>query len=95
MNDPNYFSVKLTPIKAKILRGKVILKKVDDWSVQVTGGKVKILYGFSSGGYTTYNHNNCNNTRWHEDKNKQLQMFLSIKETWIRNDAYFTKNLHT
>ena len=43
------FSVKLMPIKAKILCGNVMLENVDVRSMQVTGGKVKIPNGFSSG----------------------------------------------
>ena len=43
------FSVRLTPMKAKMPCGKVILKKVDVRSMQVTGGKVKIPNGLSLG----------------------------------------------
>ena len=43
------FAVKLTPMKAKILVGRVPVKKVDVRSMQVTGGKVYIPNGFSLG----------------------------------------------
>ena len=41
-------AVKLMPTKANIHCGKVELRKEDVRSVQVTGGKVKVLNGFSS-----------------------------------------------
>ena len=43
------FTVKLIPIKANILCGKVAVKKEDVRSMQFTGGKVKIPNGFSLG----------------------------------------------
>ena len=43
------FAAKLMQMKEMMLCGNVAVKKVDIRSMQITGGKVKIPNGFSSG----------------------------------------------